>query len=145
MNAEEYIKGRLESQISWYDDKATKMQRAYKFWQAVKLVFALAIPIVALFMSQYPECIFWWSITIAILSAFIILIEGLQKLYDYKDLWKKYRLTSEALSSQKILFQTQTGSYSKAKDSFKLLVERCEQLMSEEQASWDELMEDTED
>ncbi|MBN4072713.1 DUF4231 domain-containing protein [Crocinitomix catalasitica] len=145
MNAEEYIKDRLTGQIDWYNRRAGKMQRAYKFWQALKLICALSIPIATLFMEHKEKAVFCWAVTIAVLGALIILIEGLQKLYDFKDLWKKYRLTAEALQSQKVFFQTETGGYAKAKEPFKLLVARCEQIMSEEKASWDEMMEEADE
>ena len=145
MKSEEYIKDRLDHQIIWYDKKAGKMQRAYKFWQALKLITALLIPISALFIESAKDDVFCWTITIAILAALVLLIEGLQKLYDYKDLWKKYRTTAEQLRSQKIRFQTESGGYNTAKYPFKQLVARCESIMSDEVSAWDDLMEEADE
>ena len=47
MKVEEYIKGRLEHQIGWYDYKSQKAQRNYKKGRIVECVLAATIPFLA--------------------------------------------------------------------------------------------------
>jgi hypothetical protein len=160
MKSDEYIKERIDKQIRWYSDKAAKLRSSYRIWQILKLFCALLIPIATIFMDHLAVDIdsevdvltatnliknevFKWSVIIAILGGLILLIEGLQKLYNFMEMWHKYRTTAEVLRAEKILFQTETGEYQNSNEPYKTLVKRCENIMREEHQEWKGLVSDT--
>ena len=46
MNDREYIEGRLEDQINWYDRASAKHKRRYTFFKVTEITFAASIPVV---------------------------------------------------------------------------------------------------
>lgn len=72
---------------------------------------------------------------IAAVGALIAFLEGINKVYNYKELWTKYRITAEALKREKLLYATATAPYT-GDDPLQLLIERSERLMGAENNSW---------
>lgn len=134
MNQEEYIKERLDDQINWYSDKSVSNQRKHKVWQVIKIIAALLVTILSLLANEFDKMIY----VIGVMGAFIVFIESYIQIYDFKKLWVQYRMTSERLKREKLLFQTKSEPYN-IEDSFHLLVQRCESIMKTETQSWEEI------
>ena len=134
MNQEEYIKERLDDQIKWYSTKSASNQTKHKYWQVIKIIAALLITILSLLVKEYPVMVY----VIGVLGAFIVFIESYIRIYDFNKLWVQYRMTSESLKGEKMLFQTNSDPYN-IEDPFQLLVKRCEAIMQSETKSWEEL------
>lgn len=134
MSDKDYLKDRLEDQINWYNKKSVSNQQWYKFFQITKIVLAVSIPVLTLIITS--ESIL--KITLSIIGALIAIIESVSRLNSYKDLWVKYRLVSEALNREKLLFDSKVPPYDK-KDALNVLVMRCEKLMASENQTWLEL------
>ena len=137
MNQDEYIEQRLDNQMRWYSDKSVVNQRKYKRWQVIKIVTALLITILSLLSIKYDEYI---PYVVGLLGAFIIFIESFVKIFDYKKLWISYRITSENLKKEKLLFKTKSHPYKNESEAFDLLVQRCESIMENEKVSWEQLV-----
>lgn len=141
MTQEEYIKDRVQNQIDWYGDKSSKCQKKYKIWQVIKIIALLFITIVSLFgdrdTTEFPFTDYITYI-VGALGAFIIFIESFIKIYDYKKLWVQYRMASENLIREKLMFETNSSPYD-IKEPFKLFVERCESIMQNEMSGWKEI------
>ena len=135
MDQDEYIKQRLEDQIKWYSKKSAANQKKHKFCQVVKILAALMITVLTLWLINGVD---WLKYLIGILGAFIVFIESFISIFNYKELWITYRLTSERLNREKILFLTKADPY-KTEESFDLLVRRCELIMRNENKGWKEL------
>jgi hypothetical protein len=123
---------RLNDQLNWYDRKSGSNQKRYKSIKAVQLVLAGSIPVVSLVGAS-------WSLWItAILGASVALLEGLQQLGKYDQLWIDYRSTAEQLKHEKYLFLAGSGPYRdlETKDALRLLAERVEERVSTEHAKW---------
>ena len=135
MNQEEYIDLRLEDQINWYSKKSAVNQKKHKFWQVVKILTALMITVLTIWIVNGVD---WLKYLIGILGAFIVFIESFISIFNYKELWITYRLSSERLQREKLLFLTKTNPYN-SEESFDLLVRRCEGIMQEENKGWKEL------
>ncbi|MGX1929714.1 DUF4231 domain-containing protein [Flagellimonas sp. 2504JD4-2] len=131
MSDNEYVKNRLEDQINWYNKKSVTNQKWHKFFQIMKIVLAVSIPVLTLVITEETML----KITLSIIGALIAIIESVSRLNGYKDLWIKYRLVSEALNREKLLFESQVAPYDKA-NSFSLLVTKCEKLMASENQTW---------
>jgi hypothetical protein len=127
---------RLEDQLRWYDTKSVAAQRAYRFAKVVQLVVGAAVPVVAL--AEVPDTL------TAILGATVVVIEGVQQLYQWQTNWVLYRSTAEALKHERYLFLAQAGPYL-SNDRDKVLAERIEGLVSQEHAKWTEAHQRTKD
>lgn len=133
MNEDEYIEKRLDDQIDWYSKKSTGYQKSYKLWQIVKIVAALSIPVLTMWLEEHPDL----KYVIGVLGVVVAFVEGLSKIYNHKELWMTYRMTSEQLKREKMLFLTRSEPYN-VENPFPLLVKRSEKLMIEENSIWTE-------
>lgn len=132
MTEQEYIKTRIDDQITWYSDKAT-INKLYNHWtKGLIIVFSATIPLIA----GLESCSSFKNIILGILGSLIAIISGLSGLLKFQEKWTEYRTTSETLKHEKILFQTKTGPYNEEPEPFKLLVTRIENLVSKEHSAW---------
>jgi hypothetical protein len=121
---------RLEQQIAWYDDKSGHNQRRFKLLKICQIVIAAAIPVIAAGEGD------GWRTAVAIGGAAIVVLEGLQQLFQYQQNWAAYRSTCERLKHEKHLFAAGAGPYADAARPCALLAERVEGLVSQEHAAW---------
>jgi hypothetical protein len=123
---------RLNDQLDWYDKKSRDNQRRYKQIKVAQLVLAGSIPVFALVGAT------WGRWVTAILGASVAILEGLQQLGQYNNLWVSYRATAEQLKHEKYLFLAKSGPYNglNEEDALRLLAERVEERVSTEHAKW---------
>jgi hypothetical protein len=119
---------RLEDQLAWYDRKSTLNQRWYKQLKLVELAVAAALPVVA--GLRAPA----WAV--GVLASLIVVLEGVQHLYQLQEHWITYRSTCEALRHERYLYLATAGPYAGAANPHGLLAERIESLVSQEHAKW---------
>ena len=104
MNAEEYLKDRVEDQIVWYDSKSMKNQWWFKRLRLIEISAAATIPLLAgLVALDGPSLI---PVVVGILGAMVAVIAGVLGLYQFEHRWTQYRTTSETLKKEKFLFLT---------------------------------------
>lgn len=74
----------------------------------------------------------------AILGASVAILEGLQQLGQYNNLWVSYRATAEQLKHERFLFLARSGPYKglEEQEAWRLLAERVEEQVSTEHAKW---------
>ena len=118
---------RLEDQIGWYDRKSSENQRMYKWLKLLEIAIAASLPVVAAVHSPV-------AVTGG-LAAVIVVLEGVQHVYQFQEHWITYRSTAEALKHERFLYLAQAGPYS-AEDRHRQLAERLEGLVSQEHAKW---------
>jgi hypothetical protein len=123
---------RLNDQLDWYDKKSGDNQKRYKQIKVAQLVLAGSIPVFALVGDT------WGRWVTAILGASVAILEGLQQLGQYNNLWVSYRATAEQLKHEKYLFLAHSGPYKGLKEegALSLLAERVEERVSTEHAKW---------
>jgi hypothetical protein len=124
---------RLEDQIGWYDKKSAYNQRMFKVLKAATILIAISIPLCAAVGATT-------TIT-AILGSLIALIEAVQQMNQYQQRWITYRSTCEALKHEKFLFLGNAGPYASAANPLALLAERVESQVSQENAKWASMQE----
>jgi hypothetical protein len=118
---------RLEDQLGWYDRKSTYNQRRYRWLKLLEIAIAAALPVVAAVHSPV-----WVT---GGLGAAIVILEGIQHLYQFQEHWITYRSTAEALKHERYLYLAGAGPYS-GDDRHSQLAERLEGLISQEHAKW---------
>ena len=123
---------RLNDQLDWYDRKSSDNQKRYKQIKIAQLVLAGSIPVFALVDGL------WGRWVTAILGASVAILEGLQQLGQYNNLWVTYRATAEQLKHERYLFLAKGGPYRDLgeEDALKILAERVEERVSTEHAKW---------
>jgi hypothetical protein len=121
---------RLEDQLAWYEEKAGRHRRWFQGLKVGQIVVAAAIPAVAAAGA---------SVGVAgALGAVVVVMEGLQQLFQFQQNWIAYRGTAEALKREKFLFLAAAGPYAGPEGRDRLLAERVEGLVSQEHAAWSE-------
>lgn len=137
MNEQDYLTQRLDDQISWYDKKSQAHQKWYKWHKRVEIVAGAIIPITSALDFKY------FKVISVACSSIILGCESLISLSNHQSNWTQYRTTAETLRHEKYMYQTKTGVYKNEEDSFALLVERCETIISSENINWANLQTDT--
>jgi len=132
---------RLEDQIEWYDRKGGEAQRTYRRLKVIEVVFGALIPFLAGFQDNLravlaPDLGLLPAVLIALLGVGVVVLEGVQHLNQYHQIWLSYRSTCEALQHEKFLFLADAGPYADADDKRAELAERVEELISNEHAKW---------
>ncbi len=120
---------RLEDQLGWYDRKSMQAQSAYRRVKLVELVVAAGVPVVAALRSP--------AALTAGLAAVVVVLEGVQQLYQWQTNWVLYRSTAEALKHERSLYLAHAGPYADSARE-RVLAERVEGLVSQEHAKWTE-------
>jgi uncharacterized protein DUF4231 len=119
---------RLEDQIGWYSSRSKRCQRFYKSLKTIEILAAAAIPVITALGAST-----WIA---AALGGLIVALEGVLQLNQYQSLWINYRATAEALKHEKYLFAGEAGPYTRAGERHRLLAERIESLISQEDQTW---------
>lgn len=132
MTEDDYLKLRLDDQIDWYSLNARKNKKLHYYSKAAIIIISSLIPLLAgIHFSGYYK-----DVIIGLLGASIAILTGITSLLKFQEKWSEYRMTAETLIQEKILFQTSTGPFSDEQDSFKLLVNRFESLLTREHNAW---------
>lgn len=132
MDEKTYIKERLDDQIDWYSNKSKRSQNWFKILRIVEIIAAGIIPFLAGYATDSaPEL----KIIIGLLGVVIAFVAGIISLNKFQEIWIEYRTTSETLKHHKYLFLTKAVPYDK-EDSFQMLVQTVEALISKENSNW---------
>lgn len=136
MDQEEYLKERLEDQINWYDRKSVQNQKWLKLLQVVSILAAATIPFLTGYITETTVIL---KLSVSFLGLAVATITAIIGLYKFQENWLEYRTTCESLKHEKYLFLTESEPYDTG-DSFNLLVERAEGLISKENTAWNRNM-----
>ncbi len=124
---------RLQDQLGYFNSKAVSYQAQYKRIKLLLIAISAAIPILAFLplgdLSRY---------VVAAAGVAIALLEGLLLLNDYGKLWVKYRANAESLQRERWLLLSGAGDYrdKPPADALRLLAERTESLLADENRQW---------
>ncbi|MGO9886627.1 MAG: DUF4231 domain-containing protein [Solirubrobacteraceae bacterium] len=119
---------RLEDQAKYYGRGSATNKRWYTRLKIVQLVCAAAVPVAA---SVHAPV--WVT---GGLGAVVVVVEGIQQLGQYQANWINYRSTAESLKHEKFLYLSGAGPYQGNDDDKRLLAERTEALISQENTTW---------
>jgi hypothetical protein len=139
LGIEDYLKTRVNDQISWYERKSALNKNYFKRLQVVAIVCGAAIPVLTVF--EDPAVVALIRPLIAVLGSAVAVISATINLYKFSDNWVKYRTAAQLLTREKNLFLTQTVPYAaeSASQAFKLFVQNCETIMSAENSEWNQM------
>ncbi len=135
MNEDEYIKSRVDDQISYYDTQSGKSQSIFKRLTGLQIISGALIPIIAGFSSEI--CFSEW-IT-AILGLMVTCATAFLALNKYQERWLNFRTTCESLLHLKHLFLTSSTPY-QDENKFDRFVHDIESIISKENSEWSSYM-----
>jgi hypothetical protein len=124
MSEKYYMKHRFQNQWLWYDKKAAENKNKHQFLQVVIGVGSVAVPVL-LGIETVRSYAVWVSLIVAAAAS----IENVKK---YGDNWRSYRRAAENLSREKALYDVQAGPYKASKRPFARFVERCEEVIAQQ-------------
>ncbi len=133
MTDADYIKDRLENQISWYDRRSARSKTWFYALSLGQAIVASAIAIVSAVSEKPDRSVLVVLATMGGITAVTTSVLGLLK---FQEDWLSYRSTCEALKKEKFFFLACAGPYTDETKRFETLVERVESLISREHTSW---------
>jgi Protein of unknown function (DUF4231) len=139
MSAAEYLAGRVEEQIKFYDDGGSRLKRLFFWMRAGELGMAGSIPVLVRFVSDAQPS---YATAIALLGAGATFIGGLVALGKFHERWIEYRFTCEQLKHEKYLYMREAQPYHE-ENRHTLFAERIEDLVSAEYSKWRESIKQT--
>jgi hypothetical protein len=101
------------------------------FLKTAQIVIAASIPVIAIAIDGPHQ-----RLASAILGALVGVLEGVLQVGQHQQNWLLYRATREALKREELLFQGKAGPYVSESNSEQLFVERCDAIISGENAKW---------
>lgn len=119
---------RLSEYLDYYEARSRTNQRWYRILKIAQLVAAALIPVVV------SVNVSGW--VTGGLGSLVVVVEGIQQLYQFQELWLAYRSTAEALRREQHLYQIRAGDYATSGDAPRVLAERVEALLNQEHARW---------
>jgi hypothetical protein len=133
---EEYLEKRVDQQIAWYEKKSAVNKRWFYIGQTTIIFCSALIPLFVGYSEK--EGFEWLKYIGGALGATVAITGGLMALKRYRDNWRIYRATIEALQREKYLYFGRIDPYHDADDTknFKNFMSRAEQLMSSENTTW---------
>ena len=136
MTPEEYLSNRIDGQIKWYEHKSARNKRWYFNLQLTVIVCSGLIPVFVGY-SDSPgfEKLKYLG---GALGALVSITGGILALKKYRENWRIYRASAEALQREKHLYFNRIGQYDLPDEAqvFKLFAANAEQIMSSENAMW---------
>jgi len=145
MDEATYMKERVDDQIKWLSNKSGKSQKSFKKLRLITIILSVSIPFLAGYIGlgflEFSDGeIDIMKIAVGLAGVTIAALEGIQSLYKHQDKWIKYRVTSETLKQEKMLFLTKAGMYGDSETPFQAFVARVEGILGGENKQWSEYM-----
>ena len=76
------------------------------------------------------------QVLLGILGGLIVVLEGIQQIFQPHYKWLKYRTANERLKREHHLYEAAAGPYEDSPDPMKLLAVRMEDVIAEEHTKW---------
>ena len=119
---------RLEDQLRYYGDGSRNNKFWYTWLKVVEIIAAALVPFLAGIWAR--------PALTAGMGVLIVVLEGVQGLFQFQQNWIGYRSTAEELKHEKYLWLARAGPYTDPANRDLLLAERIEALVSREHAKW---------
>lgn len=128
MSKTNYSEDRLDGQIKYYSDTASKNKSNFHRLQITIIIVSALIPVVNIIDFASFEI----RLISAILGAIIVGITGIIQLKKYHENWIVFRSTEEAMKKEKYTYENNAGEYSGLSDEEKdkRIVENIESIIS---------------
>lgn len=135
-----YLENRWYSQWSFYDKKANQSKKSYLRLQQIIVIGSVIVPVLVAFgpnlvnlFPQSPTVVrFIIDLITVIISTAVAVAAAWEGLHKNGDSWTTYRRAAEEMQQEKFTFDVRTGRYTNNADAFARFVERCEEIMAQQ-------------
>lgn len=121
------IKKRVYNTLMWNIKKATYYKRFFYSFSIVSLTLNAMIPII----NQLNN----YSIWVTIISSVVFVITGILTLVNFKDVWYRYRVTSEIIKAECMKLNCKIGEYENDNRE-RIFLKKFEEILSDERNLW---------
>jgi hypothetical protein len=119
----------LDEKIRYYDREARRHSLAYHVTKAMTIIVAAVIP----FVAGRPDM----AVVTGLLGVVIVILQGLQQLFNVHENWIRYRSTCEALRNERFLYGAKAGLYAGgAAEAERRLAEQVGAIVRQEYSRW---------
>jgi hypothetical protein len=123
-----YVVERVEAQFRHFHSRARGQRAMYFAVKIIQILLAAAVPAAA---SAHAPVLVTGG-----LGVLIVVLEGIQQLFQWHANWIRYRTTAEVLRRELFMFRALVGDYAKTSVPVTLLAERMDHAASVESAGW---------
>jgi Protein of unknown function (DUF4231) len=113
--------------LAWYDQHANRARIGYWVIKIIQLILGAAVPVVA--GLHAPAAV------TGSLGALIVVLEGIQQLFQFHENWIRYRLSATSVAREKSMYDARVGDYATGRP-VALLALRIENIASTEATAW---------
>jgi len=122
----------LAAHFQWYERAATRTRLSYQVIKVAMLVIGAAVTVLAATGAS--------SALTAALAASVVVLEGIQQLFQFQSNWIAYRGTAEAIRQQAFLYVARVGPYAETQTRRGRLAEFMTEITAMESAGWTSTM-----
>lgn len=137
----DYIEHRLNEKIKYYKTKSDEAKKYDTFFKVVQIISAAIATVLTSYTFQYNSTIL--STICTIICIFLIISQSITAYKQFYSQHIRYKLTCELLKQEKFFYLENVDPYNKT-NSLKLLVKRCEKIITDETRSWQASQKETE-
>lgn len=127
-----YLKGRYENQVQWYDGRSALYKRCYHCFQWATIILSSALPASIMLIPDDDK------IYVVALSVILAIATSAMKSFKFQENWISYRTIAESLRKEVHYYNAGANGYSISENKEQLFVERVEALISRENTLWGE-------
>ncbi len=122
----------LDAQFRWYDRAATRSRLTYQTLKVAALVTGAAVTVLA--ATGAPAAL------TAALAASIVVLEGVQQVFQFHSNWIAYRATAETLRQHAFLYAAMVDPYADTQSRRDMLAEFMRDVTTKENTNWTSTM-----
>jgi len=138
-----YMQHRWYSQWSYYDKKSSAAKVRYQRLQLIVAVGSVVVPVLIGLTPTDPNLRTGLDLVTVAISLIVAASAAIETVKQFGDEWRTFRSTAEELKREKSLYDTGSGPYRRAKNPFRLFVERSEEVMAKQNGAWATLKEES--
>lgn len=138
-----YMQHRWYAQWNYYDSKASAAKTKYQRLQLIVAVGSVVVPVLVGLTPTDPNLRTSLDLLTVGVSLIVAAAAAIETVKQFGDEWRNFRSTAEELKREKSLYDTGSGPYRRAKNPFRLFVERSEEVMAKQNGAWAALKEES--
>ena len=141
MNIDEYLKERVEDQLTYFERAASREKKKFHRIQTAIIVLGVLVPVVINLPENLIAGTESMKLITTILSVMLAILSGISNLRKHGDLWLRYRGTEEMLKRERFLFLTKSGDYAN-ENAFHTFVTRVESVLLDDYTGFSGVIEE---
>lgn len=133
-----YMEHRWHTQWVYYDKKANENKVRYHRLQWIIGVGAVTVPVLVGIppTALSAEMQFLVYAVTVVISLAVAVSTAIENIYKYGDNWRTFRNAAEEMQAEKSLYDVRAGRYAGIPYPFTRFVERCEEVIAQQNGRW---------